>query len=209
MRWALFFILGLVLGWFGSLITTLSLVAGVVTYSLLIWFWKPILRCSVLLWAVTIIFGTVPGVAMHIYKSHEKALAQQAAYQNWWIKQAKIGAPTIPPISTISASTESTVSGQPNIARYNIAGYARAHSPTVSNADSSIPWHDIGITSSSNKINMRRLIVSDAQNMDRLVNRAAALSVNSKGRMDIIKDVPHYILESSRKSRITRAKWSS
>ena len=38
MRWALFFILGLVLGWFGSLITTLSLVAGVVTYSLLIWF---------------------------------------------------------------------------------------------------------------------------------------------------------------------------
>jgi hypothetical protein len=92
-----------------------------------------------LLWAVTIIFGTVPGVAMHIYKSHEKALAQQAAYQNWWIKQAKIGAPTIPPISTISAITESTVSGQPNIARYNIAGYARAHSPTVSNADSSIP----------------------------------------------------------------------
>jgi hypothetical protein len=86
MRWALFFILGLVLGWFGSLITTFSLVAGVVTYSLLIWFWKPILRRSVLLWAVTIIFGTVPGVAMHIYKSHEKALAQQAAYQNWWIK---------------------------------------------------------------------------------------------------------------------------
>ncbi|WP_437556599.1 hypothetical protein [Acidithiobacillus sulfuriphilus] len=139
MYWALVFVLGFVFGWFGSLITTLSLVAGVVAYSLFIWFWKPVLRRPVLLWALIIICGTVPGVAMHIYKSHEKALSQQAAYQNWRIKQAKVWAPTIPSISTISASTESTVSAAHNISGYNIAGYARAHSPTVSNADSSIP----------------------------------------------------------------------
>lgn len=96
LRWAFIFILGLLIGWFGSLVATLSLVAGAVAYALVIWFWKPALRRTILPWAVTIILGTIPGVAMHIYKSHEATLAQQTAYQNRWIKQATVAPPTMP-----------------------------------------------------------------------------------------------------------------